>query len=72
MILHDNPRLMFEVYDLVNDTGELNNLAGNSEAAAAENTLKAIVLEWMFLDGDYLPLPITGGKSKKVFQLRRI
>lgn len=52
------PRPMFELYDLQNDPGEFNNLSGNPEHTKIENRLKAVLHEWMIVNGDYLPLPI--------------
>ena len=49
---------MFEVYDLVADPNEFNNLAGKKEAADIERQLKAVLQEWMILQRDYLPLPL--------------
>lgn len=51
-------RPMFELYDLVNDPWEMNNLAGNPQAKEIEHQLKAMLQEWMILQRDYLPLPI--------------
>ncbi len=51
-------RPMFELYDLANDPGEFNNLAGRKEAAAFEQELRAALVEWMVAERDYLPLPI--------------
>ena len=51
-------RPMFEVYDLVADPNEFNNLAGKKEAAEIERHLKTALQEWMILERDYLPLPL--------------
>ena len=51
-------REMFELYDLANDPGEFDNLAGRKEAAAIEQELRAALIEWMVVERDYLPLPI--------------
>ena len=51
-------RPVFELYDLEKDPGELNNLAGTTEAASVERELKAAMQEWMILQRDYLPLPV--------------
>ena len=53
-----DPRPMFEVYDLVNDPFEYSNLAGKAEIATIEHELKKELLEWMVVNQDYLPLPI--------------
>jgi arylsulfatase A-like enzyme len=52
------PRPVLELYDLKNDPGELNNLAGKRDFAKVEHELKAALQEKMILDYDYLPLPI--------------
>jgi arylsulfatase A-like enzyme len=52
------PRPTFELYDLERDPGELENLAGRSEVAAIERTLKEALSEKMVLDWDFLPLPL--------------
>jgi arylsulfatase A-like enzyme len=52
------PRPTFELYDLANDPGELENLAGRSELASVEHELKAALSERMILDWDFLPLPL--------------
>jgi N-sulfoglucosamine sulfohydrolase len=52
------PRPMFELYDLEQDPGELNNLAGANEATDLERELKAALQEWMILERDFLPLPV--------------
>ncbi len=51
-------RPVYELYDLQTDPNELKNLAGNPDAAAIENELKAALQQKMILDFDYLPLPI--------------
>jgi len=51
------PRPVYELYDLDNDSSELNNLAGRPETAAVEFELRAALAEKMILDFDYLPLP---------------
>ena len=50
---------MFELYDLASDPSEFNNLHGKPEAAAIEKKLKAALQEWMILERDYVPLPVT-------------
>ena len=56
------PRPMFELFDLDNDPGELNNLAGKAEFREIELKLKTALTEKMMLDYDYLPLPVTSGE----------
>ena len=58
-------RPLFEVYDLVNDPNELNNLAGKREATAIELELKTALQQWMILERDYLPLPLVDAGKKK-------
>jgi len=61
-------RPMFELYDLANDPGEFNNLAGDLNAVSDERALKAAMQEWMMLQRDFLPLPVTpteGPAAKK-------
>ncbi|HKB01876.1 MAG TPA: sulfatase, partial [Gemmataceae bacterium] len=50
-------RLLFELFDLVNDPNEFVNLAGKPEASAIETELRAALVEWMVLERDFLPLP---------------
>jgi arylsulfatase A-like enzyme len=52
------PRPTFELYDLDDDPGELENLAGRSELAQVEKGLKDALAEKMILDWDFLPLPV--------------
>jgi arylsulfatase A-like enzyme len=59
------PRAMIEVYDLANDPFELTNLAGRPEAAEAERELRAALVEWMTLQRDVLPLPVTADSLKR-------
>ena len=63
-------RPMFELYDLEKDPGEFANLAGNKDAVSYERELKAAMQEWMILQRDFLPLPVTptagpGAKQSK-------
>ncbi len=51
-------RPMYELYDLANDPGESDNLAGRTEAAVIEQKLRTALIEWMVVERDYLPLPI--------------
>jgi arylsulfatase A-like enzyme len=57
-IYFQSPRPMFELYDLVKDPNEFNNVAGKAEAASIERELKAALQEWMILERDFLPLPV--------------
>lgn len=52
------PRPITELYDLVNDPNELNNLSGRPEYAAVEQALKEALTEKMMLDYDFLPPPL--------------
>jgi N-sulfoglucosamine sulfohydrolase len=52
-----NPRPIFELYDLENDPFELTNLAGQPAMKAIEQTLRERLDRWMVREGDYLPLP---------------
>jgi arylsulfatase A-like enzyme len=52
-------RPMFELFDLDSDPWEFHNLSGKPETAAVELELKEAMNEWMILERDYLPLPIT-------------
>jgi hypothetical protein len=52
-------RPIFELYDLAKDPNEFNNLAGAKEAANLERELKAALQEWMILQRDFVPLPVT-------------
>ena len=53
------PRPMFELYDLEKDPNEFNNLAGTEDAVSLERELKAAMQEWMILQRDFVPLPVT-------------
>jgi arylsulfatase A-like enzyme len=57
------PRPMFELFDLINDPGEFNNLSGNKDLSEIEHQLKAVLHEWMIINQDYLPLPIPPPKK---------
>ncbi|MCE5205952.1 MAG: sulfatase [Porphyromonadaceae bacterium] len=52
------PREMFQLYDLENDPYEFNNLSGKEEYKKIERELKGVLLKWMILNQDYLPLPL--------------
>jgi hypothetical protein len=57
-------RPMFELYDLAKDPNEFNNLAGTKDAASLERELKAALQEWMILQRDFVPLPVTTTRGK--------
>ncbi|CAN5222024.1 sulfatase [soil metagenome] len=57
------PRTMIEVFDLVNDPSEFENLAGRG--LPAETALRHALLEWMILERDFLPLPVSQPKGAK-------
>ncbi|MBK8092152.1 MAG: sulfatase [Verrucomicrobiaceae bacterium] len=52
------PRPTFELYDLQNDPGELNNLSGDPQLKDIEFDLKKALTEKMVLDWDFLPAPL--------------
>jgi len=52
------PRPTYELYDLEEDPGELNNLAGKESHRQIERELKEALAEKMILDWDFLPLPV--------------
>ncbi len=58
-------RPMLELFDLVEDPSEFNNLAGKPEAAAVEKELRLALIEWMILQRDFLPLPVSPAAKKK-------
>jgi arylsulfatase A-like enzyme len=51
------PRPVYELYDLAEDSSELQNLSGKPAVAAVERELRLALAEKMLLDFDYLPLP---------------
>lgn len=53
------PREMLEVYDLTADPSELDNLAGDAAVEEIEKELRLALIEWMILERDFLPLPIS-------------
>jgi N-sulfoglucosamine sulfohydrolase len=57
-------RPMFELYDLKKDPNEFNNLAGTKDAASLERELKSAMQEWMILQRDFVPLPVTTTRGK--------
>lgn len=52
------PRPSFELYDLENDPGEMNNLAGDPAYEQIQHELAMALAEKMLLDSDFLPLPV--------------
>jgi hypothetical protein len=50
-------RPVFELYDLVNDPNELNNLAGKNEFKDIEKLHRDEIEKMMIKDHDFLPLP---------------
>jgi N-sulfoglucosamine sulfohydrolase len=52
------PRPVLELFDLQNDPGELNNLAGKPEVKAVQEELMAALQEKMTIDFDFLPPPV--------------
>lgn len=51
-------RPMFELYDLVKDPAELNNLIDDKAHSEKAYELKTVLRQWMLIYQDYLPLPI--------------
>lgn len=64
-------RPMFELYDLVADPAEMNNLAGKPDMAAIERQLKVQLEIWMIRERDFCPLPIPGRPHKKAHTRER-
>ena len=52
-----NPRPIFELYDLERDPFQLKNLVGQSSVNEIESDLRIEMDKWMIREGDYLPLP---------------
>ncbi len=52
-----NPRPVFELYDLEEDPFELRNLSGQESVKAVEEELRKELDRWMVREGDSLPLP---------------
>ena len=52
-----NPRPIFELYDLERDPFQLENLAGQKAAEAVEEQLRREMDKWMIRESDFLPLP---------------
>jgi N-sulfoglucosamine sulfohydrolase len=57
-------RPMFELYNLVDDPREFNNLIGKKEFAPIAQELKAALEEWMILQRDYIPLPFPAAPKR--------
>ena len=53
----ENPRPIFELYDLDADPSQLNNLAGQPKVSDVELELRNELDRWMVQEGDFLPLP---------------
>lgn len=56
-IYFQNPRPIFELYDLESDPFELNNLAGRTSVRIIEARLREKLDRWMLRESDFLPLP---------------
>jgi hypothetical protein len=56
-IYFQNPRPIFELYDLENDPFEMNNLAGQASIRKIETGLREKLDQWMVRESDFLPLP---------------
>ena len=56
-IYFQNPRPIFELYDLMEDPFEMNNLAGQKSVRQIETELRKKLDRWMIREGDFLPLP---------------
>ncbi len=52
-------RPMLELYDLAKDPSEFENLAGKHEVREIEHDLTIALVEWMTLERDFLPLPVS-------------
>ena len=52
-----NPRPLFELYDLQEDPFQLENLAGKARVEAVETKLRTEMDKWMVRESDFLPLP---------------
>ena len=52
-----NPRPLFELYDLQEDPFQLENLAGEAKVKAVETKLRMEMDKWMVRESDFLPLP---------------
>ncbi len=59
------PRPVLELYDLQNDPGELNNLAGRPDVKDVQDTLTAVLQEKLILDYDYVPPVLQEAKVAK-------
>lgn len=52
-----NPRPIFELFDLENDPYQLSNLAGKKATESIEESLRVEMDKWMIRESDFLPLP---------------
>ncbi len=52
-----NPRPIFELYDLERDPFQIENLAGQKATEAIEGQLRKEMDKWMIRESDFLPLP---------------
>lgn len=52
-----NPRPIFELYDLETDPFQLTNLAGTKAMEAIEERIRFEMDKWMIRENDFLPLP---------------
>jgi len=60
-----NPRPIFELYDLENDPFELRNLSGQESVKAVEKELRNQLDCWMVREGDSLPLPAESAHGRR-------
>jgi arylsulfatase A-like enzyme len=60
-----NPRPVLEMYDLDNDPGELNNLAGRADLRDVQQTLMAAMLEKQIGDHDFIPPVINEARPRQ-------
>ena len=51
-----NPRPIIEIYDLINDPFQLNNLWGNPEIKETEKMLRQKLDKWIIREGDFVPI----------------
>ena len=60
-----NPRPIFELYDLENDPFQLSNLAGQDAVSVIERDLRERLDRWMVSEGDYVPLPVHAFQNRE-------